>query len=75
MLQDTGTTSERNLRDRGVQLDSLGSNSNITYNWPHDYYSLVELIKIDAEVEFSKIEKDDSTSARTNRNIIGRRRE
>ena len=72
MLQDTGTSSRRNLRDRGVQLDPLGANPNITYNWPHDYYSLVELIKINAEVEFSKIEKDDSTSARGNRDIFAR---
>ena len=27
----------------------------ITYNWPYDFFSLVELVKIDAEVEFSNI--------------------
>jgi len=25
-----------------------------SYNWPYDYFSLVELAKIDAEVEFTK---------------------
>lgn len=27
----------------------------ISYNWPYDFFSLVELVKIDAEVEFSNI--------------------
>lgn len=64
MLQKTGTTSVNRKRDKGVQLDPIGFQKNITYNWPHDHYSLVELVKIDAEVEFSKIEKDSKTAAR-----------
>ena len=31
----------------------------ITYNWPYDFFSLVELVKLDAEVTFSDIENDD----------------
>lgn len=27
----------------------------ITYNWPYDFFSLVELVKIDAEIEFADI--------------------
>ena len=27
----------------------------ISYNWPYDFFSLVELVKIDAEIEFSNI--------------------
>ena len=27
----------------------------ISYNWPYDFFSLVELVKIDAEVEFADI--------------------
>ena len=27
----------------------------ITYNWPYDFFSLVELVKIDAEIEFANI--------------------
>ena len=30
----------------------------VTYNWPYDFFSLVELIKIDAEIEFSDIDYD-----------------
>ena len=26
---------------------------NVTYNWPYDFFSLVELVKIDEQVEFS----------------------
>ena len=27
----------------------------VSYNWPYDFFSLVELVKIDAEIEFSNI--------------------
>ena len=27
----------------------------ISYNWPYDFFSLVELVKIDAEIEFANI--------------------
>lgn len=30
----------------------------LTYNWPYDYFSLVELVKIEAEVELSDIQED-----------------
>ena len=29
-----------------------GSSPLYSYNWPYDFFSLVELIKIDAEIEF-----------------------
>ena len=64
ILKNSGTTSETPTRDRQVQIDSLGAQRTISYNWPHDYYSLVELIKIDAAVDFSKIDKDPNTGAR-----------
>jgi hypothetical protein len=31
----------------------------ISYNWPYDFFSLVELVKIDAEVTFAKGQTDD----------------
>ena len=64
ILEKTGTTAKEISRDREAQIDSSGAQRTISYNWPHDYYSLVELIKIDAAVEFSKIEKDPTTGAR-----------
>jgi hypothetical protein len=32
-----------------------GQAENVSYNWPYDFFSLVELVKIDAEVEFADI--------------------
>ena len=37
--------------------------SKITYNWPYDFFSLVELVKIDAEIEFSEISQEDETGS------------
>lgn len=33
--------------------------ANTTYNWPYDFFSLVELVKLDAEVTFTNIDNDD----------------
>ena len=38
--------------------------ANINYNWPYDFFSLVELVKLDASVELSQIEKDELTGIR-----------
>lgn len=48
---------ESNLGDK-TKLDELsatstGANLGVQYNWPYDFFSLVELVKIDAEVEFA----------------------
>ena len=55
MLIKKGTTG-RKTKDFTVASTPIGRQQNINYNWPHDYYSLVELCKIEASVEFSKIE-------------------
>ena len=34
--------------------DEQGAIPDYSYNWPYDFFSLVELIKMDAEVEFGK---------------------
>lgn len=34
----------------------------VSYNWPYDFFSLVELVKIDAEVTFSDLESQDGTT-------------
>jgi hypothetical protein len=43
-------------------VGSTGMNSKIQYNWPYDFFSLVELVKIDAEVNFAQ---PDQTSDET----------
>ena len=37
-----------------VTVDSTGGKSTAQYNWPYDFFSLVELVKIDAEVDFAE---------------------
>jgi hypothetical protein len=48
---------ESNLGDKTrldeVSATSTGANLGVQYNWPYDFFSLVELVKIDAEVEFA----------------------
>ena len=35
-------------------LSSIGDSKKVGYNWPYDYFSLVELIKLDAEIDFAR---------------------
>jgi len=53
----TGDTSGQELEN--VTAGELGEDPTITYNWPYDYFSLVELIKLDAEITFADVENDD----------------
>ena len=39
-----------------VTKDEFGSTSNIQYNWPYDFFSLVEMAKIEAEVEMGNVD-------------------
>ena len=42
-----------------VTQDEFGNTNNIQYNWPYDFFSLVELVKLDAEVEFGNFRDED----------------
>lgn len=47
------------IQDEGnSRFTDGGSESLVASNWPWDYFSLVELVKIDAEVEFSDTQYD-----------------
>jgi hypothetical protein len=39
-----------------ASVSSQGVNVDISYNWPYDYFSLVELAKIESEVKFAERE-------------------
>ena len=39
-----------------VTKDEFGDTSAIQYNWPYDFFSLVEMVKIDSEVELGNID-------------------
>jgi len=39
-----------------ADLRAAGKDPEITYNWPYDFFSLVELVKLDAEITFADLE-------------------
>ena len=43
----------------GKEKEEIG----MSYNWPYDYFSLVELVKIEAEVELSDVQEQDGSRA------------
>lgn len=45
---------ESNTELRKTTLSSVGQKKNVGYNWPYDYFSLVELIKMEAEIDFAR---------------------
>ena len=59
VIATKGTTADTST----IQLENtdskIGEGNEVTYNWPYDFFSLVELVKIDAEVTFANIENDD----------------
>ena len=52
----TADTSGQELEN--VDNADVGENPDVTYNWPYDFFSLVELVKIDAEITFANVETD-----------------
>jgi len=64
VIQKTGVTPKPPwLQKSETQEDkdkrNLVEEADITYNWPYDFFSLVELVKLDAEIVFSNLENDD----------------
>ena len=43
-----------------IVATALGKKQKLSYNWPYDFFSLVELIKLDASVEFGNIDTEKS---------------
>tara|TARA_Y100000592_G_scaffold101084_1_gene185278 strand:+ start:819 stop:4622 length:3804 start_codon:yes stop_codon:yes gene_type:complete len=52
---------------RGGTLASIveGSTSGVTYNWPYDFFSLVELVRLDAEVDLAEVGEDSEPVSKT----------
>jgi hypothetical protein len=61
VVAKTGLTKETSdVKLEGVSVSPSGKiDKDITYNWPYDFFSLVELVKIDAEISFANTENDD----------------
>jgi hypothetical protein len=47
------------VKSSNVTVDEFGETSQIQHNWPYDFFSLVELVKLDAEVEFGNFSDED----------------
>ncbi len=54
-----------NIGSSNSSVDEFGDTSNVQYNWPYDFFSLVELVKIDSEVEFGNFDEDQIKSYTT----------
>ena len=44
----------------GVSADALGRKRRVAYNWPYDFFSLVEGIKLSADVEFLEVDEEET---------------
>lgn len=47
------------VENSNVTVDEFGGTSTIQFNWPYDFFSLVELVKIDSEIEFGNFNEND----------------
>ena len=67
VVQQKGTTEDTsNITVEGLESSTVGQDPSITYNWPYDFFSLVELVKLDSEVTFANIE----TTSENQRDIV-----
>ena len=53
-----------------VTQDEFGQTSTIQYNWPYDFFSLVEMVRIDAEVEMGNADFSNYTDNIPNWNPV-----
>lgn len=53
----------QDVESGNVTQDEFGQTSKIQYNWPYDYFSLVEMVKIDAEIELGNIDFSNYTDS------------
>ena len=44
----------------GVSADALGKKNRISYNWPYDFFSMIEGVKLNAEVHFLDFDEEAS---------------
>jgi len=69
IVQKKGNIVSNLIGETVQEVEGEVAEQEVTYNWPYDFFSLVELVKIDTEVEFSSIEKDPETRSRVLRPI------
>lgn len=47
------------VNNSNATVDEFGDTGVVQHNWPYDFFSLVELVKLDAEVEFGNFKDED----------------
>ena len=57
VIKNKGSTNRAKVKLERISIAPDGEDEDITYNWPYDFFSLVELVKIDTEVSFAKTEE------------------
>jgi len=50
------------FQDESISVSSVGIQKQFSYNWPYDFFSLVELVKLDASIEFANIDETRTVS-------------
>ena len=58
-----------------VTQDEFGQTSTFQYNWPYDFFSLVEMVRIDSEVEMGNVDFTDYTDTIPNWDAVQADRE
>ena len=59
VLTKKGTTQDtKEFKLENVKVASVGTDEDISFNWPYDYFSLVELVKIDATVVLADLQPE-----------------
>ena len=44
----------------GVSADALGRKNKVSYNWPYDFFSMIEGVKLTTEVHFMDIDEEET---------------
>jgi len=45
---------------QGITSTTLGAQSKVSYNWPYDFFSLIEGVKISAEIDFMEVDEEET---------------
>ena len=53
IVSQVGETTKLNFSGDGKNIANSSNGYKLQYNWPYDYFSLVELVSLDAAVDYS----------------------
>jgi hypothetical protein len=67
------TLSSKDDEDFKIRIGETETTPTYSYNWPYDYFSMVELVKVDAEVKITKTTQEPTREERAILNEANRR--